>query len=101
MRNIRGGLGKFQEVYPDEGEMDFFQAMRILRDVQFARPVAPLATDRRLPDQQRLAVAVDRSGDVFDPIDVAVQALGDDRPPTAGAHVEPRRQVPPRVRRGV
>ncbi len=36
MRNIRGGLHDFAEVYPDEGDMDFFQVMRILRDTQFA-----------------------------------------------------------------
>ena len=36
MRNIRGGLHDFAEVYPDEGVMDFFKIMRILRDTQFA-----------------------------------------------------------------
>jgi mannonate dehydratase len=36
MRNIRGGLGDFQEVFPDEGDMDFVAIMRILRDNQFA-----------------------------------------------------------------
>jgi len=36
MRNIRGGLHNFEEVYPDEGVMDFFKIMRILRDTQFA-----------------------------------------------------------------
>ena len=36
MRNIRGGLYDFAEVYPDEGDMDFVQIMRILRDSQFA-----------------------------------------------------------------
>jgi mannonate dehydratase len=41
MRNIRGGLGEFEEVYPDEGEMDFSQVMRILRDVQFAGSICP------------------------------------------------------------
>ena len=41
MRNIRGGLHNFEEVYPDEGEMDFFQVMRILRDVQFAGSICP------------------------------------------------------------
>jgi mannonate dehydratase len=41
MRNIRGGLGEFEEVYPDEGEMDFFQVMRILRDVQFSGSICP------------------------------------------------------------
>ena len=41
MRNIRGGLHRFEEVYSDEGEMDFFQVMRILRDVQFAGSICP------------------------------------------------------------
>ena len=36
MRNIRGGLHDFAEVYPDEGDMNFFKIMRILRDTQFA-----------------------------------------------------------------
>jgi mannonate dehydratase len=41
MRNIRGGLGNFEEVYPDEGEMDFFQVMRILRDTGFTGSICP------------------------------------------------------------
>ena len=41
MRNIRGGLHNFEEVYPDEGEMDFLPVMRILRDVQFAGSICP------------------------------------------------------------
>jgi mannonate dehydratase len=53
MRNIRGGLGDFQEVYPDEGEMDFLQVMRILRDTQFAGSICPDHMPRR-PDDPRL-----------------------------------------------
>jgi mannonate dehydratase len=41
MRNIRGGLHDFAEVYPDEGDMDFLQIMRILRDTQFAGSICP------------------------------------------------------------
>jgi len=41
MRNIRGGLYNFAEVYPDEGEMDFLKIMRILRDVQFSLSICP------------------------------------------------------------
>ncbi len=41
MRNIRGRLHDFEEVYPDEGEMDFFEVMRILRDTQFAGAICP------------------------------------------------------------
>jgi mannonate dehydratase len=41
MRNIRGGLYNFAEVYPDEGDMDFLKIMRILRDVQFKGSICP------------------------------------------------------------
>lgn len=41
MRNIRGRLHSFEEVFPDEGEMDFFEIMRILRDTQFAGSICP------------------------------------------------------------
>lgn len=41
MRNIRGGLHDFLEVYPDEGDMDFFEIMRILRDTQFSGAFCP------------------------------------------------------------
>ncbi len=41
MRNIRGGLFDFQEVYPDEGEVDFSSIMRILRDTQFSGSICP------------------------------------------------------------
>jgi mannonate dehydratase len=41
MRNIRGGLYNFAEVYPDEGELDFLKVMRILRDVQFSFSICP------------------------------------------------------------
>jgi mannonate dehydratase len=52
MRNIRGGLGNFEEVYPDEGDMDFFQVMRVLRDVQFAGSICPDHMPRH-PDDPR------------------------------------------------
>jgi mannonate dehydratase len=41
MRNIRGGLHRFEEVYPDEGDMDFLRVMRVLRDTQFAGSLCP------------------------------------------------------------
>ena len=41
MRNIRGGLHSFEEVYPDEGEMDFYKILQILRDVQFSGSICP------------------------------------------------------------
>lgn len=41
MRNIKGALGNFQEVYIDEGEADFIKVIRILRDSGFAYSVCP------------------------------------------------------------
>jgi mannonate dehydratase len=41
MRNIRGKLYDFAEVYPDEGDMDFLKIMRVLRDTQFAYSICP------------------------------------------------------------
>ena len=41
MRNIKGSLYDFEEVYPDEGVMDFLEIMRILRDTQFAGSICP------------------------------------------------------------
>jgi mannonate dehydratase len=41
MRNIRGGLNDFCEVFPDEGEMDFSEIVRILRDTQFSGSICP------------------------------------------------------------
>lgn len=41
MRNIRGGVHDFAEVYPDEGDMDFLKIMRILRDTQFSGSLCP------------------------------------------------------------
>jgi mannonate dehydratase len=52
MRNIRGGLNDFEEVYPDEGDVDFLQVMRILRDTQFAGSICPDHMPRH-PDDPR------------------------------------------------
>ena len=41
MRNIRGSLNNFYEVFPDEGEVDFSKVMRILRDTQFPGAICP------------------------------------------------------------
>jgi len=54
MRNIRGGLHDFAEVFPDEGEMNFFKVMRILRDVQFAGSIMPDHMPRHLADPRSL-----------------------------------------------
>ncbi len=54
MRNIRGGLHDFAEVFPDEGDMDFFKVMRILRDVQFAGSLCPDHMPRHPDDPGQL-----------------------------------------------
>lgn len=41
LRNIKGGWNSFQEVYPDNGDMDFLEVVRALRDVGFAGMVMP------------------------------------------------------------
>ncbi len=41
LRNIKGGWNDFMEVYPDNGDMDFLQVIRALRDVGFDGMVMP------------------------------------------------------------
>lgn len=41
MRAIQGGLNNFAEVYPDEGVLDFFPIMRILRDTGYSGGILP------------------------------------------------------------
>lgn len=54
MRNIRGGLGKFEEVYPDEGDLDFLAIMRLLRDSQFGGSICPDHMPRHADDPRGL-----------------------------------------------
>jgi mannonate dehydratase len=41
MRNIRGGLHNFYEVFPDEGDVNFLEVLRVLRDTQFSGSICP------------------------------------------------------------
>src|SRR5690606_11260892 len=41
LRNIKGGWNNFQEVYPDNGDMDFVEVIRALRDVGYDGMVMP------------------------------------------------------------
>ncbi|HWC00733.1 MAG TPA: mannonate dehydratase, partial [Bryobacteraceae bacterium] len=41
MRNIRGGLHDFDEVYIDEGDVDYLEVVRILRDAGWAGAYLP------------------------------------------------------------
>lgn len=40
-RNIRGGRDNFQEVYPDEGDVDMARAMRVYRDCGYEHMLIP------------------------------------------------------------
>jgi mannonate dehydratase len=41
LRNIKGGFDNFMEVYPDNGDMDFFEVLKTLRDVGYTYMVMP------------------------------------------------------------
>lgn len=41
LRNIKGGWNNFQEVYPDNGDMNFLHVIRALRDVGYSGMVMP------------------------------------------------------------
>ncbi len=41
LRNIKGGWNNFQEVYPDNGDMDFVEVIRTLRDVDYDGMIMP------------------------------------------------------------
>ena len=40
-RNIRGGLHNFQEVWPDEGDVDMYKVAQVLRDVGYSYMLMP------------------------------------------------------------
>ena len=41
LRNIKGGWDHFQEVYPDNGDMDFFEVVKAFRDVEYPYMLMP------------------------------------------------------------
>ena len=41
LRNIKGGWNHFMEVYPDNGDMDFAEVVRTLRDVGYDGMIMP------------------------------------------------------------
>ncbi len=52
MRNIKGGLHDFQEVYIDEGEADFIEVIRILRDTGYQWSICPDHVPKHPDDPQ-------------------------------------------------
>jgi mannonate dehydratase len=53
LRNIRGGRDNFQEVYPDEGDVDMYKVVTVLKDVGYSGMVMPdhVPTHPEDPDQ--------------------------------------------------
>lgn len=41
LRNIKGGWDHFQEVYPDNGDMDFYEILKALKEVNYPYMVMP------------------------------------------------------------
>ena len=62
MRNIRGGLNDFLEVFPEEGEMDFLEIIRMLRDFQFSGAFCPDHLPRHPKDREKLQAFAFASG---------------------------------------
>lgn len=53
LRNIRGGADNFVETYPDDGEFDCFEVVRILRDVGYGGMIIPDHMPRHPDDPGR------------------------------------------------
>ena len=57
-RNIKGRIGKFQETFPDNGDVDMIRALRIYRDVDYDGMIMPDHAPRIAGDEgQRQAFA--------------------------------------------
>lgn len=75
MRNIKGGWSHFQEVYPDNGEVDFVRVMRILRDVGYSGMVMP----DHIPQHSDPASVLQGYAFVFGYIKALIQAVSTER----------------------
>ena len=58
LRNIKGGLNDFLEVFPDEGDMDFLEIIRMLRDYQFSGAFCPDHLPRHREDKHKIQAFV-------------------------------------------
>ena len=73
-RNIVGGRNKFQEVWPDEGEMNMHRNMQALKEVGYEHMVVPdHAPGHKDPESSRQAFAYE-----FGYIKAMIQAVMDD-----------------------
>ena len=71
LRNIKGGWNNFQEVYPDNGDMDFVQVVRALRDVGYDEMVMP----DHIPHHEDPASALQGHAFAFGYIKAMIQAI--------------------------
>ena len=74
LRNIIGGFGNFQEVYPDNGDMDLFQVIRALRDVGYDSMVMP----DHIPTHANRESGLQGFAFAFGYIKAMIQAAGSD-----------------------
>jgi len=71
MRNIRGGLHHFKEVYVDEGEADFLEVVRILRDTGYKWSICPDHVPRHPDDPGKYQAFAHAFGYIQSLIDAA------------------------------
>ena len=72
LRNIKGGWNYFQEVYPDNGDMDFVQIIKALRDVGYDGMVMP----DHMPKQEDPASGLQGHAFAFGYIKALIHAVG-------------------------
>ena len=72
LRNIKGGWNNFMEVYPDNGDMDFVEVIRALRDVGYDGMVMP----DHIPQHADPASSAQGHAFAFGYIKGVIQAVG-------------------------
>lgn len=72
LRNIIGGWNNFQEVYPDNGDMDFVAVVRALRDVGYDGMLMP----DHIPQHEDPASGLQGHAFAFGYIKALIQAVG-------------------------
>lgn len=72
LRNIIGGWNNFQEVYPDNGDMDFVAVVRALRDVGYDGMLMP----DHIPHHEDPASGLQGHAFAFGYIKALIQAVG-------------------------
>jgi mannonate dehydratase len=74
LRNIKGGWNNFQEVYPDNGDMDFARIIKVLRDVGYDGMVMP----DHIPHHEDPASGLQGRAFAFGYIKALITAIGNE-----------------------